>query len=50
MGRACSTYGRNEKCKQNLVRKPEEKRSLRRSSCKCAVWVPNLVSHFGGGT
>jgi hypothetical protein len=31
MSGACSTHGRDDECEQNLIGKPEEKRSLGRS-------------------
>jgi hypothetical protein len=37
--KACGTHGRGEKCIQNLVRKPEGKRSLRRTGHR---WEDNI--------
>jgi len=39
MGRACSTHGRDEKCIQILVGKPDGKRSFRRPRCG---WKDNI--------
>jgi hypothetical protein len=36
---ACSTHGRDEKCQQYLVRKPEGKRPLKRPRCR---WEDNI--------
>jgi hypothetical protein len=43
MDRACSTHGRDEKCIRILVRKPEGKRPLGRTSRR---WLNNIRMHF----
>jgi len=39
MGGACSAYGKEERRIQGLMRKPEEKRTLRRSRLR---WEDNI--------
>jgi hypothetical protein len=43
MGGARGTYGREERCKQSLVRNPWEKRSLGRLLHK---WKDNIKNNF----
>jgi hypothetical protein len=49
MGRACSTYGKENKCIQGLVGKPEGKRPLGRPRRRWEDNIKKDIQEVGGG-
>ena len=50
MGRACGTYGGEERCRPGLGEKPERRRPMGRPDCKWRIILRRIVDKCDGRT